>query len=256
MSAIREILKRIFTLRWIAIAAAMFIVFLFIVLLFDQVIMPWYTKHGEALAVPNTVAKRYEEAKELLEMRGLKVIKAGEIHDANLPFGYVVDQNPRPNRLVKKGRRVYLTISAGEREIQVPELIGLSENNAIERLKSVGLRVGDIEYEYVPNEPANVVIEQFPSAQKLISSSKPIDFIVSLGAPTQNVSVPSLFGKTLDTAKREIQRAGLKVGEITYKVNNNFLPNTILNQTPQPGDDVAFGDKIDLLVTTVSERNQ
>jgi len=254
MSAIKDILKRIFTLRRITIAATIFIVFVFATLLFDQVLMPWYTKHGEALAVPNTLAKRYEEAKEMLEKQGLEVIKAGEIHDSRLPFGYVVDQNPRPNRLVKKGRRVYLTISAGEREIQVPNLIGLSETNAIERLKSFGLRIGDIEYEYVPDELADVVIEQSKPAHSLIRSSEPIDITVSLGEPTEKVTVPSLFGKTLETARREIQKAGLKVGEITYKVNNNFLPNTVLNQTPEPGDDVKFGDKIDLMVTTVSEQ--
>lgn len=254
MSAITRMLQRIFTLRRLTIAATIFITSVLSVLLFDQVLMPWYTKHGEALAVPNTLAKRYEEAKEMLERQGLEVIKAGEMHDASLPFGYVVDQNPRPNRLVKEGRRVYLMISAGEREIQVPNLIGLSETNAIERLKSLGLRLGDIEYEYVPDELADVVIEQSVPAQSHVRSSESIDITVSLGEPTQNVTVPSLFGKTLEAARREIQKAGLQVGEIAYRVNNNFLPNTVLNQTPEPGDDVKFGDQVDLLVTTVSEQ--
>lgn len=254
MSAIKKFLLQIFTLRRIAIAAAIFIAFVLAILIFDQVLMPWYTKHGEALAVPNTLAKRYEEAKEMLETQGLEVIKAGEIHDSNLPFGYVVDQNPRPNRLVKKGRRVYLTISAGEREMQMPDLIGLSETNARERLKSFGLRLGDIEYEYDPDELKDVVIEQSKPAHSLVRSSDEIDITVSLGEPTENVTVPSLYGKTLEAARREIQKAGLTVGEITYKVNNNFLPNTVLNQTPEPGDDVKFGDKIDLLVTTVTQQ--
>jgi len=89
-----------------------------LLLIMDKAIMPWYTKHGEALAVPNVVAKRYQDAKDLLAMHDLVTVKAGEKHDSDLPFGYIAEQNPRANRLVKKGRRVYLTISVGEREAE------------------------------------------------------------------------------------------------------------------------------------------
>lgn len=228
-------------------------ILIIVVILFDQWIMPWYTKHGEALAVPNTLGKRYEVAKELLEMQGLEVVKAGEKHDPNLPFGYVVDQNPRPSRLVKKGRRVYLTISVGEREVQVPKLIGFSETNARERLKSFGLRLGDIEYQYVPNELPDVVVDQSRHPNSLVKTGSAIDIVVSLGEPSENVIVPTVLGKTLDVARREIQKSGLVIGKITYKLNNQFLPNTVIDQSLESGRQVEHGESIDLVVTTVRE---
>ena len=147
---LKETLKKIFTRKRLVLLGTYFIMLILVTIVVDQLIMPWYTKHGEALAVPNVVAQRFEDAEELLKLQGLEVIKAGEKNNAQLPFGYVVEQNPRPNRLVKMGRRVYLTISSGEREFQMPNLVGLSETNARERLKSYSLLLEDIVYQYSP----------------------------------------------------------------------------------------------------------
>ncbi len=224
-----------------------------IFILFDFIILPWYTKHGEALAVPNVIAKRFETAKDLLEMQELEVVKQGEKYDAHLPFGYVVEQNPRPNRLVKKGRRIYLTISVGEREIQVPNLRGLSENNAEEVLKSIGLRLGEREYKYLPNELPKVVVDQSVAHNSFVKASTVIEITVSLGEPVANVTVPSVFGKTLETAKREIQKSGLTVGRIRYQLNNDLLPNTVIEQSLKAGLNVANGDTLDLIVSTIKK---
>ncbi len=222
------------------------------ILLFDQIIMPWYTKHGEALTVPNLIAQRYESAKDILEQQGLEAIKGGEKHDANLPFGYVVEQNPRANRLVKKGRRVYLTISVGEKDVQVPSLVGLSENNANEIIKSYSLRLGEVDYEYVVNEVADIVIEQSPAEKAFVKINSEIDLIVSLGEPKENATMPLVFGKTLEPAKREIQKAGLRVGKITYKISEEFLPKTVIEQSIEAGTIIEHGAKVNLIVTVLT----
>ncbi|MFQ6113858.1 MAG: PASTA domain-containing protein [bacterium] len=250
---LKEILSRIFTPKRIFFLAFLFTLFISFVILLDQKIMPWYTRHGEALTVPNVTAKRFETAKEILEKHGLKVVKGGEKYDSELPFGYVVSQNPRANRKVKRGRRVYLTTSLGEREIEVPNLIGLSETNAEESLKSLGLRLGEREYEYVPNEPPEVVISQSKAPKSLVRAGTTIDITVSLGQVQENVIVPSVLGKTLEAAKREIQKAGLTLGNVRYQVHNDFLPNTVIDQSISDGQQVSRGETIDLVVTTVTK---
>lgn len=245
----KELLQKIFSLRNVIAAGVIFLACILVVIFIDKLVMPWYTKHGEALAVPNVVAKRYEMAKELLEIQGLEVVKEGEKYDSRLPFGYVVDQNPRANRLVKKGRRVYLTISVGEREIQVPNLKGLSETNAEETLKSLGLRVGKREYKYIAEELPQVVIEQSVPAKSFIKASSAVDITVSLGEPVANVVVPSVFGISLEAAKREIQKSGLTIGVITYRRNPEMLPNSVLEQSLEAGTTVANGDTVNLVVS-------
>ncbi len=254
MNNFKQQLAELVTRERLAAAALVFGGFLLLVIVFDQLVMPWYTKHGEALAVPSTLAQRYETAKESLEAIGLEAVKAGEKNDPNLPFGYVVEQSPRPNRMVKKGRRVYLTISVGEREITMPELRGLSENNAIQTLKSLGLRLGEVEYQYISTELPDVVIAQSIAAAELVTVSDVIDITVSLGAPAASVTVPSIVGKTIDVARRDLQKAGLVIGEVTYRVSEEFLPNTVLDQGIEAGTVVPFGEQVQLLVTVVSER--
>ncbi len=251
--SIKGTLQKVFTREGLVLLGTSFIILVLAVILLDQFAMPWYTKHGEALAVPNVIAQRFEDAKELLELQGLDVVKAGEKNNAQLPFGYVVEQNPRPARLVKMGRRVYLTISSGEREFQMPNLVGLSETNARERLKSYSLLLEDIVYKYSPEEPRDVVMAQSEDPGMLVKVGAAIEITVSLGEPTENVIVPSLLAKTFDVAKRELQKAGLVVGKIQYKIDDKYIPNSVLYQSLDAGTEVAHGDTVDLLVTRFKE---
>lgn len=250
---IKDAVLEFFSPQRILYLGVMFVAFVLLVLAADQVVMPWYTRHGETLEVPDVTGKRFETAKETLDENGLTIVKQGEKYDSNLPFGYVVDQNPLASHKVKEGRRVYVTLSIGEREVQVPDLVGLSETNADERLKSFGLRIGDREYEYVANEPADIVIAQSVEPRKMVKTGAAIDIKVSLGQAQKEAKVPSILGKTLDVAKREIQKSGLVLGDIKYQVSNDFLPNTVIYQSKEAGLKVARGDTINVLVTTVTK---
>jgi serine/threonine-protein kinase len=256
MENLRTAVQKFFTPNRIAIIGLTILGLFIVTLIFDKLIMPWYTKHDEALAVPNVVAQPFETAQDLLELQGLEVVKQGEKNDPNLPFGYVVDQNPRANRLVKKGRRVYLTISVGEREVEVPDLRGMSETNAEETLKSVGLRIGERDYKYVIDELPKVVLEQSRAPKTFVKVNDEIDITVSLGEPVANVIVPSVLGKTLETAKREIQKAGLVLGRVGYRLDNELLPNTVLHQSENAGQSIAYGDTIDVVVSSITKSDR
>ncbi|MFQ5640296.1 MAG: PASTA domain-containing protein [bacterium] len=246
---LKRIFTKIFTKKVLLFLGIVFVICIGLALFFDQIVMPWYTEHGQALAVPNVIAKRFDTAKELLELQGLEVVKQGEKYDSQLPFGYVVEQNPRANRLVKKGRRIYLTLSIGERELLLPDLKGLSETNAEETLKSLGLRIGEREYKYVPNELPLVVIEQSIPPNSYVKTSTLVDITVSLGEPVENVIVPSLIGISFENAKRSIQKAGLTLGHVTYLRNEDLLPNTVIDQTLNAGTTAASGDTLHLVVS-------
>jgi serine/threonine-protein kinase len=248
----KDLLQKTVSAKTLLLTAAILLFFLLFLALVDDVLMPWYTKHGESLAVPSVVAKPMEEAKDILEEQGLEVVKAGEKYDARLPFGYVVDQNPRAKRLVKKGRRIYLTMSIGEKEIEMPKLLDLSETNAVERIKSFGLRLGEIDYTY-SREPANVVIKQSAEPKSYVKLNTTVDLVVSLGEAIGNSKVPELAGLILKEAIRELKRSGLQAGRIRYKVLDGFLPDTVVQQSLPPGHVVSHGTSVDLVVTTVGQ---
>ncbi len=115
---------------------------LFIVLLLDNVILPWYVNHGGTLVVPDVVGMQEADAFRVLDSLNLEPRK-GDVHpDKDYPEGYVVAQNPVALQIVKPRRRVYLTISGGEQLAVVPELKGRSLRDTKFALDRSGLKLG------------------------------------------------------------------------------------------------------------------
>ncbi len=136
------------------------ILFLFWVLLMDWIVMPVYTQKGQEAELPDVTEYPFEDAKKLLESKGFKVIKDQEKYDSMYPQGVVISQNPEPYTRVKKGRRVYLTVSAGEKPVLVPNLVGRSEREGSFLLQQMGLLVGKVEYQFDHYYPAGVICGQ------------------------------------------------------------------------------------------------
>ena len=82
-----------------------------IVVLFNNLIMPWYVKHDTLVQVPSVIGLNYDEALKKLDDAGLEGIQGDIRYDATKPIGTVIDQNPPADRTVKDGRRIYLVVS-------------------------------------------------------------------------------------------------------------------------------------------------
>ncbi|GAB2827784.1 Stk1 family PASTA domain-containing Ser/Thr kinase [Lentzea nigeriaca] len=85
--------------------------------------------------VPNVVGSNVNDAKQTLEGSGFKV--SIEQVDGVKPEGQVVSQNPQGNSKVPKDTVVTLKVSKGN-QIEMPDLTGLSQKEAENRLKSLG----------------------------------------------------------------------------------------------------------------------
>lgn len=238
--------------KLMGILATIFVlIFLFFVI--DHIVMPIYTHHGEEEELPDITEKPYAEAKRILEERGFTIIKEAEKYDATYPESTVVSQNPVPFARVKKGRRIYVTLSAGERLIQVPRVIGLSERDAEFSLRQAGVTLGEIYYEYHSYHLSGVVFSQSVDANMEVVEHTPVDITVSMGRQPDRFIVPDVMGKSLEMATRLLRRAGLRVGDITYEVEQNLVPDTIIRQSRDGGEEVMQGTAINLVVSRLEE---
>jgi serine/threonine-protein kinase len=228
--------------RWLVFLALLY-------LALDRIVMPVYTRHGQAIAVPDVTNLDFQSAKEVLESRGLRVVRASDRYDAHVPPGHVVFQEPRAGSQVKKGRRIYLTISKGEKKIPVPNLVGGSERDARFRLGSIGLNLQNVDYTYSSYYPEGVVVDQSIPPQTEVELGTGIRITVSLGPAPSRFMVPDVVGKSLDDAIRQIRKAGLTPGTIRYQPTSELLPETVLDQSIPPGQEVSAGDTLDLVVS-------
>ena len=228
-----------------------FLGFVALVVVCDQVLMPLYVKHGKDVVLPNVVGKPFQEAQKALTQQGFRVILDKETYSSDYPAGTVTFQNPFPESVVKKGRRVYLTVSKGERRVVVPKLTGGSERDAELKLRRLGLRVGKKNYEFSSYFPKGVVTGQSVPEGDTLQVGQSVDFTVSLGDVPEHFIVPNLVGKSLSEATYILLHAGLKVGTVTSEVNNDLLPDTVIRQSVPAGTEVEMGQAIDLVVSKI-----
>ena len=123
------------------------------------------------------------------------------------------------------------------------------ENLFNSTLKDFNIKIDTLIYEYNNDILENFIISQFPKAGKLIKSGDEITLVVSLGNPPNYYIAPNLINVNLIKAKKMISKAGLLLGNITYEYNENYLYNTVLEQSKTPGMRLSFPSKIDLIVS-------
>lgn len=180
-------------------------------LLVDGVIMPSYTRHGVAVRVPNVEGRSFKKAKQRVENRDLQVLRQVGRYNPRVEQGAVVDQNPPPNATVKPGRRVYLTVNAGDIPmVDLPDLNGISIREARNRISSLGLEVGTVNPDTIPAPYPNTVTRQDPEPGDSLQQGKTVDLWFSTGLGADSVRVPSVVGRTVEEARHRLLQRRLR----------------------------------------------
>lgn len=229
-------------------------------LLVDAVIMPSYTRHGIAVRVPDVEDRPFEEAKKLVTNRNLKVKRQVGRFNPNVEREAVVDQNPPPNSDVKPGRRVYLTVNAGEVPmVDIPNLKGISVREAKNRISSVGLEVGTTKPDSIPSPYPNTITRQEPEPGDSLKQGATVDLWYSTGLGADTVQVPSVVGRTVEEAQRLLLRRKLRsvvvdprTSEPTQDespVDTSETRRFVQRQGRAPNTEVQAGTEIRLFTT-------
>lgn len=232
-------------------------VFIALVLIIDNIVMPFYVTAPET-TVPYVLGMNQEEAFQTLIDADFEPVISDTSFGVSLPAGKIFLQKPEAGKIVKEGRTVFLFISGGDQTIAVPLLKGKSVLDARFALERVGLKLGKIE-ELPSTNPKDMIFDQqFEEGTKL-RKGQSVAVTVSIGKGFGDIEVPDLIGKSLTEARRVLADSSLKVGKISFQFSSTLLPNTVLDQYPAPGNKLYSGDEVDLFLTkegTVQEKNE
>jgi serine/threonine-protein kinase len=99
-----------------------------------------FSKGPEPKPLPSFLDQVYDQYQKLLEGLGLKAKKA-EAYSDKVKEGVVI--GTEPSGAVPPGTEVTVIVSKGPEQVAVPNLNGLSEDEAASRLEAAGLRLGD-----------------------------------------------------------------------------------------------------------------
>ncbi|MGX8712078.1 MAG: PASTA domain-containing protein [bacterium] len=174
-----------------------------------------YARQGEEYEMPDVVGRNIGEALAGNDVDLVYVVQ-DSIFRPGQEGGLILTQDPKGGTRVKRGRKVYVSITAYSAEdAVVPELAGLSVRQAVSELYNVGLNVGRLTF--VEDPYKNSVVDQSSKGKALYAGQKiargsVVDLVVGLGDGSGSNVVPFVIGKTADKARRDILSLSLNVG--------------------------------------------
>jgi serine/threonine-protein kinase len=198
------------------------------------------------VTVPSVVGLTEEEAAVELEDAGLTVGEvAGEASDT-VPEGSVISQDPRAGASVEASASVDLVVSAGKETTSVPELVGLTEEEALAAIRASGLTLETIQREYSSDVEEGLVISQQPETGTTVELGSSVTITVSRG--TELVRVPDVVGKSSSEASAEIQGVGLAV-QTSEEFSETVARGVVIRQSPQGGVSIDAGSSVSLAIS-------
>lgn len=238
-----------FAVKNVLIAGFLIVAFTVISLLLLKI----YTKHGQSETVPALKGLSLEEAVEMVDRHNLKYKIIDSVFVREKKLGSIIEQNPAPNTIVKPGRSIYLIInSKAVRQIPLPDLRDLSLRQAEAMVKSLGIRVANIEY--APSEYKDLILDAKYNGQSLPAGAKVPEggsIVLVAGSGVGHLAsgvVPNLVGLDILTATSLMSATSYMLGGVIYDVppSGNEQDYKIFRQSPVAGDSIAPGTIIDI----------
>lgn len=226
-----------------------FLFFVILLFAFDKIFMPIMTRQGESFPMPNIINQRVLEADISLKELGLAYKISANEYSPGKPPGVVLSQMPLPGTKVKEGREVRLVVSLGQKQIAVPNVTGKSVRQAMLDLESSGLKLGEIAWAYSDTIPERVVVFSYPAAGTEIPIASFVNLMVNRGRVSTFTYVPKVVGMSLTDAKKRLEEKSLRLGSVKRRTDDNYLPQTVLEQSEPEGAEVDVNSEVDLVIS-------
>ena len=187
---------------------------------------------GGKIAVANVVGKTYDEAYTTLTNQKLLVDKQLQLSDT-IPLGTVISTDPPAGQQVGAKTTITVLVSAGKEQVLMPDLRGLTEQEATLALTDAKLELGVITQSDSATVALNLVISSEPAANKSIPAGTIVNLVISTGM----VSVPNVVN--LDQADAIAQLSAPQVGytvqSIVDSCGTGTPGTTVIAQSILPG---------------------
>jgi beta-lactam-binding protein with PASTA domain/serine/threonine protein kinase len=130
---------------------------------------------------------------------------------------------------------------------RVPALIGKTEKDARQQLKSAGLDVKKVRYDFSETVKRGTVINSDPATNERIRGNGSVVIIISRGP--EIVRVPDVKGQPLAKAERELKKLGLAPGVVTKAFSDEIDQGSVISTDPEAGTGRSPDSAVALVVS-------
>ena len=212
--------------------------------------MPMITRQGSTFPLPDFTRQRVLEAQLTLTDLDLKYEISSEEYSPGKPHGVILQQFPKAGTKVKPDRTIKFVVSLGQKMVNIPDVGGKSVRQAMLDLETAGLALGEIAWAFSDTIPERVVVFSYPSGGTEIPLGSYVNLMVNRGRASNFTFMPRVVGLTLDEAVKRLEDKSLKLGIVSYRTDENYLPETVLEQSEPEGTELDVATEIDLVVSS------
>ena len=166
------------------------------------------------IVVSNVVGKTYEEALAILDEQDLLVARQLQV-SSTIPAGTVISTDPPAGQEVGAKTTITVLVSSGQELALMPNLVGMTEQDAILAITNAKLVLGTITQSDSPTVAKNLVMSSDPAANQQITAGTTVNIVISTGS----VLVPNIVNLEISDA-----RAQLTAPQVGYVVETQVDP--------------------------------
>ncbi|WP_367925568.1 Stk1 family PASTA domain-containing Ser/Thr kinase [uncultured Ruthenibacterium sp.] len=179
-----------------------------------------------------------------------------EEYNSEKEAGVVYDQSPKAPKKVKENSIVTLRVSKGVQMQAVPDVVGMTRDEAQKALKDAGFSVR-VKTQESTDVAEDIVLSTDPVANTQYETGQIVELVISRAHVENETTVPSILNMDVETARKTLQAAGLTLGTAN-EVENEAPAGTIIAQTPEAGSTLKKNKAVHYTVSTglpVNTRN-
>ncbi|MGK9459985.1 Stk1 family PASTA domain-containing Ser/Thr kinase [Streptomyces sp. G6] len=193
------------------------------------------------IEIPDVEGLTFSEAEAALKEKGFEVEKQAE--ESTQTPDTVLSQDPEGGTSREKGSTVTLTVAKEKAQVTVPDLTGMTPEDARKRLEEQGLILGTQEQVESTAQAEGTIFEQSIGGGKDVDRGSTINVKIAKAPANEKIAMPKVTQMTVAQAKQVLAQNGLQLEGIQGGGDDNAL---VVASNPVEGQEVKKGDKVTL----------
>ncbi len=201
-----------------------------------------FANSNDRITIPNVAGMSVEEAEEALREKGFENVEVAEepTPSSEVEEGKVAGTDPESGETVSPDTEITILVSSGPEMVEMPDLVGMSQQDALGEINRSGLARGEITHEE-SEEPQGTVLSTDPEAGTEVEPGTKVNLVIAKAS--NKVEVPSLAGMNQDQASERLAELGLTLSAQTQETDQ-ATPGTAISQSPEAGSKVERGSTV------------
>jgi len=187
---------------------------------------------GAGVVVPNVVGQTFTDGQNTLTNAHLLVTRSYQQSDT-VPADSIISTDPPAGTKVGESQLITVYVSSGKGQVQVPDLTGLTEDQATTALTNAKLALGSINPVNSATVPQGQIVATDPLKGQQVAAGTQVNLNVSNG----QVTVPNVVNLDVTTAQSRLSApdVGLTVSLQSATPCSNGTGTIVLGQSIVPG---------------------